>query len=219
MFEIKVEGIYESQTGNGQSQYINFNLTFTTSRPDIKGIDTHIQKRYIPYYLKTIDKYKKQPFTKLKSYIITSFKKLDETPSIINKDITKMNDLEIQDAACYYDLYEVPLYGIYPTWEMQNKLGEIYLKQVLKMPMKNANDKALIEQFKKQPDGNYKFILAEGELIFKHKNKFFKTIEEAKKVKLSIADFDNDDEPYNLADDSDEKKSDDDLGDISKIVE
>jgi hypothetical protein len=113
----------------------------------------------------------------------------------------------------------VPLYGIYPTWEMQNKLGEIYLKQVLKMPMKNANDKALIDQFKKQPDGNYKFILSEGELIFKHKNKFFKTIEEAKKVKLSIADFDNDDEPYNLADVSDEKKSDDDLGDISKIVE
>ena len=43
--------------------------------------------------------------------------------------------------------------------------------------------------------------------------------EEAKKVKKSIADFDIDDEPYNLADDSDEKKSDDDLGDISKIVE
>ena len=51
MYKIAVEGIYESQTGNGQSKYINFELKFTTSRPNTIGLDTHIQKRYIPYYL------------------------------------------------------------------------------------------------------------------------------------------------------------------------
>lgn len=219
MYEIKVEGIYESQTGNGQSQYINFNLAFKVARPNLEGIETHIQKRYIPYYLKTMDKYKKQPFTKLKSYIVTEMNKLDETPKIINKDFTTMNDLEIQEAASYYDLYEVPLYGLYPTWDMVNKLAEAYMKYVLKVPMSNAKEKGELEQFKKQPDGSYKLKLNKGELIFKHKKNFFKDTEEAKKIKKSISDYDIDDMPNNLASEPDVVIKADEIGDLSKIVE
>ena len=214
MYKIAVEGIYESQTGNGQSKYINFELKFTTSRPNTIGLDTHIQKRYIPYYLKTEKKYKENPFTKLQSYVVKSIDKVDGESPMINKDFLELTDLEIQDLAAMYDLYEVPLYGIYPIWEMRDKAALAYMKKVLKMPMSTPKEKEAVTQLEKLADGTFKLKLEKGELKVKFKESFFAKADTKTIKKVSISDFDIDEKPFNLSEASDEIPTDIEMGDL-----
>ena len=218
MYKVTVEGIYESQTGSGQSKYINFEIKFTTSRPNTIGLDTHIQKRYIPYYLKTEKKYKEYPFTKLQSYVVKSIDKVDGESPMINKDFLELTDLEIQDLAAMYDLYEVPLYGIYPIWEMRDKAALAYMKKVLKMPMSTPKEKEEIAQLEKLADGTFKLKLEKGELKVKFKESFFAKADTKTIKKVSISDFDIDEKPFNLSEVSDEIQTDFEMGDLLNDV-
>ena len=70
MFKVVVEGIYVSITGNAQSKHIPFNLVIEVARMKKEGIETHLEKRLIPYLLKTEKKFKDNLFSKLKHYRI-----------------------------------------------------------------------------------------------------------------------------------------------------
>lgn len=162
MLEITVEGIYESDIGSGQKKYQSFNYTFLTSRQTPKGIETHVMRRFVPL-LVAKDKNKKSiPFSRLKSFIITDFKTVEDTKDcVIGKEIKTLNDWQIQDLAATLDLYEVPVFGSCSILELRNKAILAYMKKVLKIPMKNAKDKAELNFFKKQPDGTFTLDFSE----------------------------------------------------------
>ena len=189
MFKITVEGIFESLTGAGASKYENFNLTFVSSRVQKEGIETHIQKRYIPYLLKTDKTYKNKMFSNLKNYRIVSIEKLEEETELFGKDILKLDEFEIQDLACLYDLYEVPLNGVYPLNETREKTALAYLKKVLKVPMKTPTEKKKLKFLEQKTDGSFVPNFQGREILIEKDEEFFKKANKKEIQKFDLDDF------------------------------
>ncbi len=189
MLKVTVEGIYESDIGSGQKKYTNFNYTVELTREKEEGIGTHILRRVIPYMIAK-DKNKTQfPFSRIKSCTITNIEKNDKKSNLLGKDILMLDEWEIQDLACWFDLYEVPQYGKFSITELRNKTAEAYLKKVLKVPMKTALEKAQLAFFKQLPDGTFKLDFGEEKLLVKIPDGYFEKEEEKKKEKLSLSFF------------------------------
>ncbi|MCD8378064.1 MAG: hypothetical protein LUB59_04670 [Candidatus Gastranaerophilales bacterium] len=147
MLIINVEGVYESDVGTNQKKYTEFNYTFKTSRLSEKGVDSHIAKRFIPMLVAN-DKSKKTIFSRLRSFNIISIKETDDKDSIIGKNIDELNDWQIQDLACTFDLYEVPLWGKHTFTVIKEKATSAYLKKVWNIDLNEKN-----------PDGTLKYDL------------------------------------------------------------
>lgn len=158
MLLVKVEGVYESDIGTGQKKYTDFNYSIKTSRLTEKGIQTHIAKRFIPMLIAN-DKTKKSIFSRLRSLNILSIEHVeDDKENIIGKNINELNAYQIQDLACTFDLYDVPLHGKHTMSVVREKAVSAYLKKVWGINLDERNSDGslkydLDEVIVKVPDG------------------------------------------------------------------
>lgn len=185
MLQVTVEGIYESDIGSGQKKYQDFNYTFTTSRKTPKGLETHVMRRFIPLLIARDKNKKSIIFSRIKSFVITDIKNIDNSKDcIIGKEINNLDALQIQDLAATFDLYEIPLYGTCSIVELRNKAIEAYLKKVLKVPMENSKQKAELRFFKKQSDGNFVLdFTEESPLVIEMPENYFGAVKQPKEKK------------------------------------
>lgn len=156
MLEVKIEGVYESDIGSGQKKYYPFKYTYKTARKNQKGLYTHALRRHAPYLIQNDKKNNKNLFSRIKTLHINDIKTLDDTCDLEGKDIKELNAWEIQDLACLYDLYDIPLYGVCSLGELREKAVLAYLEYVLKVPMKTPKEKEELGFFEPQEDGTYK---------------------------------------------------------------
>lgn len=190
MLKVTVEGVYESDIGSGQKRFEKFNYTIELTREKEEGIETHIMRRFIPYMIAKDKSKAKTPFSRLRSYMITSIEKIDKKSNLLGKDILALDDWEIQDLACLFDLYEAPVYGKLSISALRNKVAEAYLKKVLKVPMKTALEKSQLAFFKQLPDGTFKLDFGNEQLLVNIPDGYFeKEEEEKKKEKVSLSFF------------------------------
>ena len=191
MLEVTVEGIYESDTGSGQKKYQSFKYTFKTSRVREKGIETHVMRRFIPMLIEKDKKNSGIIFSRLKSFLITSIKKVDDSNSIIGKNIRNFSIWEIQDLAATFDLLKVPLPNSCSITEMRDLAILAYMEKVLKIPMKSTKDKASLAFMEKQSDGTFKLNLGDEEVLADIPAGYFENMEKIKKpeAKKSLSDF------------------------------
>lgn len=153
-YKYTVEGIYETDKGSGKD-YTSFNYEITLSRFRESGAGTHILRRFLPLLIK---KDKKNPLlSKIKQWLITDCKMVDDKFKLEGKNINELNEYEIQELACMYDLYEIPLPSTTSITDLREKASQIYMKKVLKVPMNTIEEKLANEFFKKQDDGTIKF--------------------------------------------------------------
>ena len=190
MLNVTVEGIYETDIGSGQKKYTNFNYTFKTSRTTEKGLRTHVMRRFIPYLIANDKNKKNAVFSRLKSFVITDIQKIEDTKDcIIGKEIKNLNEWQIQDLAATLDLYEVPLFGSCSITEMRDKAILAYMKKVLKIPMKEAKDKAELSFFKKQADGTFALDFSNEEPMYIEIPEGYMGAVKKEKTKKTLADF------------------------------
>lgn len=188
MLEVFVEGVYESDVGSGQKKFYDFKYNFKTARLDKKGLETHVLRRFIPLLIKKDKKFAQKLFSKIRSLVITDIKELDGNCYLEGKDINELNEWEIQDLACLYDLYEVPLAGQFSITELRERAILAYMKKVLNIPMKTAEEKAQLDFLEKQPDGTYKLNLGEEKIIVQIYDSYFGKKKDCVKKK-SLSDF------------------------------
>lgn len=189
MLKVTVEGVYESDIGSGQKKFETFNYTIKLTRDKEEGIETHIMRRFIPYMIAKDKNKNKYPFSRIKSFMISNIEKIEEKSSLVGKDILALDDYEIQDLACLFDLYEAPLYGKLSISALRNKVAEAYLKKVLKVPMKTAQEKSQLDFYKQLPDGTFKLDFGDQKLTVAIPEGYFEKEEEKKKAKLSLSFF------------------------------
>lgn len=156
MYKVTVEGKYETMINSATVKYEPFKLTFEVARTKKDGIETHLQKRLIPYYLKTVNQYKTKPFIRLHDFNIIEIEKLDKEIELFGKDVLELEHLEIQNLAALYDLYEVPLYGVYTLEKTRELCALAYMKKVIKLPMKTPHDKKKLPFLVQNSDGSFK---------------------------------------------------------------
>ncbi len=173
MLTVTVEGIYESDIGSGQKKYENFSYKIETSREDEIGINTHIMRRFIPYFVYKDKSKKGIIFSRLKNYYITNIEKSNSENKLIGKDINSLNELEIQDLACMFDLYEIPLPLTCSLTELREKAILAYMKKVLKIPMNNDKEKSELDFLRKCSDGSWKLDLKDEKVIVEIPNGYF----------------------------------------------
>lgn len=162
MLEITVEGIYESDIGSGQKKYKDFKYTFKTSRLTEKGVGTHVKKRFVPLLIAKDKTKSGTVYSRMKSFLITDIKSVDDTKdSIIDKEIMTFNAEQIQDLACTFDLFKIPLPNSCSITEMRELAVLAYMEKVLKIPMKTTKEKEELVFLEKQPDGTFKLNLGE----------------------------------------------------------
>lgn len=166
MLEVTVEGIYESDIGSGQKKYKDFKYTFKTSRLSEKGLGTHVKKRFVPLLIAK-DKTKSGiVYSRMKSFLITDIKKIEDTKdSVIGKEIMTLNAEQIQDLACTFDLYKIPLPNTCSITELRELAVLAYMEKVLKIPMKTTQDKEEIDCLEKQSDGTFKLNLGDEKVF------------------------------------------------------
>ena len=187
MYKVTVEGLFESNIGSGQKKYYDFKYEIEIARFSEKGLETHILRRYLPYYIKKDKKNASRLFSKVKNFVITDIQKLDKECYLKGKDIATLNELEIQDLACLYDLYSIPVTGVLNIQELRKKAMLAYMEYVLKVPMKTPEEKSKLDFFEVQEDGSYELKLDSLEIEIVDdffKDKVAKTVK-----KKSIADF------------------------------
>lgn len=156
MLEITVEGTFESTKGIGQADIKNFKYTIKTSRLNYDGIETHLQKRYVPMEIKNDKKMTGVIFSKLKSFRVIDCKELKETSPLQGKLFSDLDEAEIQDLASTYDLYNVPLPYLYSIMDMREKATIEFLRVVLKVPMKTYEEKIKCPFLIKDNFGDFK---------------------------------------------------------------
>lgn len=153
-YKYTVEGIYETDKGSGKD-YTSFTYDIELSRFREGGAGTHILRRFLPLLIK---KDKKNPLlSKIKQWLITDCKKVNENFKLEGKNINELNEYEIQELACMYDLFEIPLPSTTSITDLREKATQIYMKKVLKVPMDTIEQKLANDFFKKQEDGTIKF--------------------------------------------------------------
>ena len=188
MYEVTVIGQFESDIGSGQKRFYDFNYVIKVPRFKPEGLETHLLRRYLPYCIRKDKKNAQRLFSRVRNFVVTEIKKLDEACALHNRDINTLSELEIQDLACLYDLYEVPVSGVVSIVELRQKAIIAYMKKVLKIPMKTPEEKAQLDFFKKQPDGTYKLDLGDEKLIINVDSSLF--VEKKEEVKKKgLADF------------------------------
>lgn len=188
MLEVKIEGVYESDIGSGQKKFYPFEYVYKTARINPKGLFTHALRRHAPYLIQSDKKNAKALYSRIQSLTIVDIKKLNEPCSLAGKDVNTLNAWEIQDLACLYDLYDIPINGTIPFAELREKAVVSYLENVLKIPMKTDKDKEALDFFIKQEDGTYKLDIGNMEIPIEIKESLIE-----KKIgvvkKKGIADF------------------------------
>ena len=175
MLEVKFDGIVEFATGSGQSRYESFEYTMQTARENEAGLYTHIVNRFAPMLIKQDKKFKGLPFKKIKSLVITEVKKLSTENYLIGKDILSLDEKELQDFACFYDLYEVPLAGTQALSLIREKALVAYMHKVKKIPMKKPEEKLKWKWFIQQPDGTFRFDAQGEKFPIQYVEEYFKT--------------------------------------------
>lgn len=162
VFEYTVEGIYETDKGNGKD-YTPFSFVIRLSRFYEDGAGSHILRRFLPILIR---KQKNKPLLSgIRSWLITDVKKVSDEFPLEGKDISEMDEQEIQELACMYDLFEIPLPNTVSISELRNKAMIAYMKKVLKIPMKTPEEQSKLDFFKRQPDGTLKLDLGGQKLV------------------------------------------------------
>lgn len=186
MYKVTVEGKYETQLNNASVKYEPYKLTFEVCRTKAEGIETHLQKRLIPYYLKTSNQYKTKPFMRLADFNIVEIEKIDKEIGLFEKDVMELDELEIQQLATLYDLYEVPLYSVYPLARTRELAALAYFKKVVKIPMNTPQEKKKVPFLKQNSDGSFKPDFSNTPVpIVKHKELLeTKTVEKEEKIDI-----------------------------------
>jgi hypothetical protein len=193
-FKYIVEGIYETDKGSGKD-YTNFNFEITLSRFKADGAGSHILRRFLPMLIK---KQKNKPLlSHIRTFLITDVQKVSDEFPLAGKDISEMNEEEIQELACMYDIFEIPLPNTVSITELRHKAMEAYMKKVLQIPMKTPEEQEKLDFFKRQPDGTLQLDLGEQKLVVQVLNIGKKTDEVKKK---SLSDFINANQTNEFAD-------------------
>lgn len=156
-----VEGIYETDKGSGKD-FTNFKFQIKLSRFYPEGAGSHILARFLPMLIR--NQKNKPLFSKVRHWVITDTVKLDDDFMLEGKAIDSMNEEEIQQLACMYDIFEIPLPSTMSITELREKAILAYLKKVLKVPMKTPEEMLSTAFFKRQEDGTIKLDL-QGEQI------------------------------------------------------
>lgn len=190
MLKVEVEGIYESDLGIGQKKYVEFNYSFKTSRLSTKGIDTHIEKRFIPMLVaneKGKNKNEKPIFSRVRNFNILNIEKIkDDEDCIIGKKLDSLNAWEIQDLACMFDLYDVPINGKRTFSEIKEKAISSYLKKVWNIDIDNPKEKEKLDCVVENAQGGYKYDFSNDEVLVQVPEGYFERIEKKeKRVKIS----------------------------------
>lgn len=184
VYKYSVEGIYETDKGSGKD-YTNFNFDINLARFEGQedGAGTHILRRFLPILIK---KMKNKPFfSSVKYWTITDIQKVSDDFPLEKKNIAELNDYEIQELACMYDLYEVPTPYTTTISEARRTAQQAYLKKVFGIKIGTPEEQLKYSFFKKQEDGTIKFDMGEEELIVEIKNIYKKEKEVVKKTTLS----------------------------------
>jgi len=158
----KVEGIYETDKGSGKD-YTPFNFELKLSRFYPEGAGSHILRRFLPVLIR---KQKNKPLLSgIRSWLITDVQKISDEFPLAGKEISEMNEQQIQELACMYDIFEIPLPNTMSITELRYKAIEAYMKKVLKIPMKTPEEQEKLSFFKRQPDGTLKLDLGNEKLV------------------------------------------------------
>lgn len=192
MLKVKVEGIYESDIGSGQKKFINFDYTFELSRPNEAGVITHVLRRFLPLLIAQDKAKQENPCSRIKTFVITDIQKTEEQSKLIGKNILDLTAWEIQDLACMFDLFKIPLHGKHSITELRERAVLAYAEKVLKVPMKEPKDKAMCTFLKQQADGTYKLdVNGSDRELFKVyvPDGYFEKEEKQKAEKKSFAYF------------------------------
>ena len=183
-YNYKVEGIYETDKGSGK-ELTSFNFTIKLSRFKEQGAGTHILRRFLPICIKNQNK--TPLLSEIKHWLITDIQKVSDEFPLVGKEINKMNEQEIQELACMYDLYEIPLPNTTSITELREKAEQAYMQRILKIPMDTIDEQKKLSFFKEQSDGSLKFDLGDEILKVELIENFVgKKIEEKKKT---LSDF------------------------------
>jgi len=183
-YKYKVEGIYETDKGSSK-EYTNFNTEITLSRFYPEGAGSHIISRFLPVIIR---KMKNKPlYSGLRHWVITDVEKIDDKFPLVGKEISEMNEDEIQQLACMYDIFEIPLPGTMSITQLRTKAMEAYMKKVLKIPMKTPQEQEALDFYKRQPDGTLKLDLGNEKLTVELIDNF--TGKKVEVKKKTLADF------------------------------
>ena len=178
----KVEGIYETDKGSGKD-YTNFNFEIKLSRFYPEGAGSHILRRFLPILIR---KQKNKPLLSgIRSWLITDVEKINDEFPLLGKEISEMDEQEIQELACMYDIFEIPLPNTVSISELREKAMIGYMKKVLKIPMKTPEEQAKLDFFKRQPDGTLKLDLGNEKLVVDIVGDYLGKKEVVKKKSLS----------------------------------
>ena len=181
-FLYNIEGIYETDKGSGKD-YTNFNFKIKLARFYPEGAGSHILRRFLPIL---ISKQKNKPLlSKIRSFLVVDVQKVSDDFPLAGKEISEMSEYEIQELACMYDIFEIPLPKTMSITELRYKAMEAYMKKVLKIPMKTPEEQAKLSFFKRQPDGTLKLDLGNEKLVVTVVNDFYGKKNEEKKKSLS----------------------------------
>jgi len=162
VYSYTVEGIYETDKGSTKD-FTNFKFEIKLPRFYEQGAGTHILRRFLPILIR--QKKNAPLFSKVKSWIITDSKKVSDDFPLVGKDIAEMNEQEIQELACMYDIYEIPLPFTLSISELREKATLCYMKKVLKVKMDTPKEMQENTFFKRQPDGTLKLDLGNEKVI------------------------------------------------------
>ena len=157
----KVEGIYETDKGSGK-EYTNFSFDIKLSRFYPEGAGTHILRRFLPILIR---KQKNKPLlSSIKSWLIVDIEKVSDEFPLVGRAIEDMDEMEIQELACMYDIFEIPLPNTMSIIELRYKAMEAYMKKVLKAKIDTPEEKERNAFYRKQIDGSYKLDFGEEKL-------------------------------------------------------
>lgn len=157
-YKYTVEGIYETDKG-ASKDFTPFNYTIELPRFEghEKGACTHILRRFLPMLIRS---QKNKPlFSGIKSWVITNTEKVNDEFPLENKIISELDEKEIQQLACMYDLFEIPLPNTVSISELREEAQKAYIRHVLEVPMETIEEQMKCEFFVAQSDGTLKFDL------------------------------------------------------------
>lgn len=182
VFLYKVEGIYETDKGSGKD-YTNFSFEIKLSRFMAEGAGSHILRRFLPILIR---QQKNKPLlSKIRSYLIVDAQKISDDFPLEGKEISEMSEYEIQELACMYDIFEIPLPMTCSITELRLKAMEAYMKNVLRIPMRTPEEQEKLDFFKRQEDGTLRLDLGNEKLVVEVVRNYVNKKEEVKKMTLS----------------------------------
>lgn len=184
-FEVTVEGIYESDKGSGQKDFVPFNFKTRICRFKQAGLETHILRRLIPLKCKSKNG---KLFSRVKTFNIVDIQKIDDKFHLEGKDVKELDEYGIQELATMYDLYNVPLPGTTSITKLREIACLEYLRKAINIPMKEPEEKEVLPFYFKQADGTYKVDFSDQKVTIVVNNSFAEKQEKVV-VKKSLESF------------------------------